>query len=141
MDGPCERQAPRRPASGLETLDASPKQVTNNDRARSDGRKNKTGIGVPLRYQSLWRLAIQIRLIVPEGASGCAVAFVRSDGLAPEPPAGRARYWPGLALYRGASPSVLAVACLERGASVRRLRSWACPPHSLCPAQLDLDDV
>ena len=30
------------------------------------------------------------RLIVPEGASGCAVAFVRSDGLAPEPPAGRA---------------------------------------------------
>jgi hypothetical protein len=30
------------------------------------------------------------RLIVPEGASGCAVAFVRSDGLAPEPPADRA---------------------------------------------------
>jgi hypothetical protein len=29
-------------------------------------------------------------LIVPEGASGCAVAFVRSDGLAPEPPADRA---------------------------------------------------
>jgi hypothetical protein len=27
------------------------------------------------------------RLIVPEGASGCAVAFVRSDGLAPDPPA------------------------------------------------------
>jgi hypothetical protein len=34
------------------------------------------------------------RLIVPEGASGCAVAFVRSDGLAPDPPAGRASTGP-----------------------------------------------
>jgi|SRR5580704_8955156 len=34
------------------------------------------------------------RLIVPEGASGCAVAFVRPDGLAPEPPADRASTGP-----------------------------------------------
>jgi hypothetical protein len=40
------------------------------------------------------RAATQIRLIVPEGASGCAVAFVRSDGLAPDPPAGRADIGP-----------------------------------------------
>jgi hypothetical protein len=44
------------------------------------------------------RLSARTALFVPEGASGCAVAFVRSDGLAPEPPADRARYWPGLAL-------------------------------------------
>src|SRR5258708_38696453 len=71
MDGPCERQAPRRPASGLETLDASPKQVTDNDRARSDGPKNKTGIGVTLRDQSLCRLAIQIRRSARSGVDQC----------------------------------------------------------------------
>ena len=59
------------------------------------------GIGVGLLLTvaaAVNAVNVQNDLIVPEGASGCAVAFVRSDGLAPEPPAGRARYWPGLAL-------------------------------------------
>src|SRR6185295_7278784 len=45
---------------------------------------------ITLRDGPSAHLTRRIRLIVPEGASGCAVAFVRSDGLAPEPPADRA---------------------------------------------------
>jgi hypothetical protein len=60
------------------------------------------------------------RLIeTPARRCGFAVAFERSDGLAPEPPADRVSNV-GLALDRGACPSVLAVAWLERGASASR---------------------